>query len=90
MFQAVASIKELAIKNGEPLFDVEYNDTDHFDFCSDKTSSNKFFHTNSIFRYLSPAFGIKSIFFSLLMIVISSLKTWSEKLLMMGHSISHC
>jgi hypothetical protein len=26
----VASITQLAIENGEPLFDVEYNDTVHF------------------------------------------------------------
>jgi hypothetical protein len=30
VFRAVASITQLAIENGEPLFDVEYNDTDHF------------------------------------------------------------
>ena len=31
VFQAVASIAQLAIENGEPLFDVEYNDSVHFE-----------------------------------------------------------
>ena len=30
VFWAVASISQLAIENGEPLVDVEYNDTVHF------------------------------------------------------------
>ena len=31
VFRAVASITQLAIENGEPLFDVEYNGITHFE-----------------------------------------------------------
>ena len=57
-------------------------------FCSysDKTSSDNF-HMSSIFRHLSTPFGVKCYFFTLLMIVISILKTWSQYLLMFGSSI---
>ena len=30
VFWAMSSITQIAIENGEPLFDVEYNDTVHF------------------------------------------------------------